>query len=131
MISELYSRLKVIADTEFVEIVQDSEIIFTNSGRAQKLRVRLVDGTFVDIWYSLEGEYSFHWEQKPQRNMMLRHDNAPHSKWSYVKTFPKHCHDGIQENITESHLSNEPETALREFLAIVRKSIITMLRKKK
>ena len=51
MISELYNRLKNIADTEFVEIVQDSEIIFTNSGRAQKLRVKLVDGTFVDIWY--------------------------------------------------------------------------------
>ncbi len=124
MTSLLYNRLKIIADAEFSEIVEYSELILSHSGRTRKLRIHIVDTTFVDVWYCIEGGYSFHWEQKPLRNVIFRHDNAPHSKWSYVKTFPKHCHDGTQENVSESFLSDDPEKALREFLSIVRNRII-------
>jgi hypothetical protein len=37
-----------------------------------------------------------------------------------VATFPKHFHDGSEEQVIESHLSEEPEQALRQFLAFVR-----------
>lgn len=124
MISELYRQLKGIADKEFREIVEDSEIITSYTGRSRKLRLRLIDNTYVDIWYSVDGEYSFHWEQTEIRNQIYRHDNAPHMKWSYVKTFPNHCHDGTQNNVVASDLPDKPEDALRRFLRIVRKKLI-------
>jgi hypothetical protein len=37
-----------------------------------------------------------------------------------VATFPKHFHDGSEDRIVESRLSEEPEQALREFLTFVR-----------
>lgn len=126
MISECYRQLKEIADREYSEIIADSEIISSYTGRARKLRLRLIDGTFIDIWYSLEGEFSFHWEQTDIRNMIYRHDNAPHLKWSSVKTFPKHCHDGNQDNVIESRLPDNPQEAFRSFLRIVRKRMIDL-----
>ena len=124
MISETYRQLKETFDREFADIIEDSEIILSHSGRARKLRINLIDGTFIDIWYSPDGDYSFHWEQTDIRRQVYRHDNAPHLKWSYVRTFPKHCHDGTQDNVVESHLPDKPEDALREFLLIVRKKLI-------
>lgn len=128
MILELYKLLKEIAENEYREIIEDAVIVFTYSGRARKLRIKLIDTTFIDIWYSLEGEYSFHWEQS-LRGMVYRHDNAPHNKWNFVKTFPKHCHDVAQDRVIESNLSDNPEQALREFLNIVRKRVIELKHK--
>jgi len=130
VISELYRQLKEIADKEFGEIVEDSEIITSYTGRSRKLRLRLIDNTYVDIWYSVDGEYSFHWEQTEIRNQIYRHDNAPHLKWSFVKTFPKHCHEGTQDNVVESELPDKPEDVLRSFLSIVRKKLIAFGLKK-
>lgn len=124
MISELYKQLEALATSEFGDIVEDAEMIPSYTGRVRKLRINLIDQTFVDVWYTVDGEYSFHWEQSTMRNSIYRHDNAPHEKWSHVATFPRHCHDGVQGNVIESHLSPIPETALREFLSIVRKKMI-------
>ncbi len=130
-ILDLYKNLQKIAEVEFKDIIESNHIIFSFSGRARKLRLHIIDGTFVDIWYSLDGGYSFHWEQRNIRNSVLRHDNAPHGKWKEIKTFPKHCHDGIQTNVLESHLPDKPENALREFLGIVRNKLIEIKRKEK
>ena len=123
MILELYKQLKQIAQNEFGDIVENAQIILSNTGRARKLRVALIDTTFVDVWYSLDGDYSIHWDQSGLRNTIYRHDNAPHLRWSYVKTFPKHCHDGSQDSVVDSYLPDEPRAALREFLKIARKRI--------
>lgn len=123
MILELYRQLKEIADKEYFDLVEDSEIIFSHTGRARKFRIKLVDNTFIDIWYSLEGDYSLHWEQRSVRNIIYRHDNAPHLKWSYIKTFPKHCHDGSQDNVVESFIPDNPEDAIRELLSTVRRQL--------
>lgn len=53
MTFELYSQLKRLA-LEFSDIVTDAEILVSYTGRAQKLRITLLDTTFVDVWY----EYS-------------------------------------------------------------------------
>ena len=119
MISELYKKLELIATKEFADIINESVIIYSYSGIARKLRLKLIDKTFIDIWYSLDGDYSFHWEQREVRNTIYRHDNAPHKKWKRIKTFPKHCHNGTQENVIESHISEIPDRAIREFLDIV------------
>jgi len=41
----------------------------------------------------------------------------------YVKTFPKHFHNGSEENVVESDTSDEPEEAVREFLSSVRRKL--------
>lgn len=130
MILDLYKELKKIADSEYDEIVEESAIIFSYSGRARKLRIRLIDNTFIDVWFSLGGEYSFHWEETQARDTIYRHDNAPHKRWSSIKTFPKHCHDSTQTNVVESSLSDKPDEALREFMGIVRKKIIELKHKR-
>jgi len=123
VIYDIYKQLEVIAGREFGDILIKSEIIFTYSGTARKLRLYLIDGTFVDIWYSVEGEYSFHWEQRGVRETVYRHDNAPHRKWIDIKTFPRHCHDGSEQNVSESNLPDNPGEAVKEFLVIVRKRL--------
>lgn len=50
--------------------------------------------------------------------MYHRFDNAP--DFPNLATFPKHFHNGSEDNVEESRLSDEPETALREFLSFVR-----------
>lgn len=129
MISALYRKLELIATNEFADIINESIIIYAYSGRAQKLRLKIIDKTFIDVWYSLDGEYSFHWEQREIRNKIYRHDNAPHKKWKRIKTYPKHCHDDTQENVIESYISEIPEKAIRDFLDIVRKRLLELSRK--
>jgi len=45
---------------------------------------------------------------------IYRHDNAPHKGWKNVKTFPKHFHNGSEDNVTESTISEKPEEGLSE-----------------
>lgn len=40
----------------------------------------------------------------------------------YVETFPKHFHNGSEENVVESNISDEQE-AIREFLTFVREKL--------
>jgi len=47
----------------------------------------------------------------------------PHDKWKSVKTFPKHFHDGDTGEVIESFLAEDPESAIREFLAYVRTTL--------
>lgn len=61
------------------------------------------------------------------RDTIHRHDNAPHFKWNYLKTFPKHFHNGREDNVIESHISDNPEEAIWEFLLFVRIEIKKML----
>jgi len=46
-----------------------------------------------------------------------------HERWKYVKTFPKHFHNGSEENVVESNISDTPEEAIREFLTFVRNTL--------
>ena len=113
----IFQKISYIAEVEFsdiVEIVEESE---------DKLRIYLKDGSFIDIWFSMKiiGRYAYHWERSHIDGKIYRHDNIPHKKWEYVKTFPKHFHCGFEKEVTESLISNEPEEAIREFLIFGRK----------
>ena len=77
MILALYKRLKEIIIAEFGDIVVGADIIMSSTGRARKLRVTLIDETFVDVWVSEDQDYSYHWEQRKRRDFVFRHDNAP------------------------------------------------------
>jgi hypothetical protein len=114
------ARLREIAEVEFAAIVEDAIILDIN-----ELRIILIDGSFVDVWYSLtlSNRYSYHWERRAIDGTIYRHDNAPHRRWIVVATFPKHFHDGDELNVGESHLGDDPMEALREFLTFVKEKI--------
>lgn len=110
-------HLRQVAEIEFSDIVLEAL-----SPDVNELRIFLVDGSFIDVWFSLklEGRYSYHWERRMIDGTLYRHDNAPHKRWERIRTFPRHFHDGSEENVVESHICEEPEEALREFLKFVR-----------
>ena len=109
-------QLAAIAEQEFPDLVESSEII------RNKLRVVLVDESFIDFWWSaeIEGRFACHWERFHIDGKVFRHNNMPHAKWKSVKTFPQHFHDGDTGEVIESFLATDPEGAVREFLAYAR-----------
>jgi hypothetical protein len=111
------NRLREIAEVEFADIVEHAY-----SPDLNQLRIILADGSFVDLWFSLklEGRYSYHWERKALDGRIYRHDNAPHKWWQGVKTYPKHFHDGSEEQVIESSISDASEEVLHQFLAFIR-----------
>ena len=110
---KIYEDLKRIAEIEFAEMVDFAEFL------DYKLRIYFKDQSFADIWFSrkIKGRFSYHWEKGSE---VFRHDNMPHPQWNRVSTFPKHFHNGDQENVVESCLSDDPPKALREFLGFVK-----------
>ena len=113
-------RLREIAEIEFSDIVVEAFVPDVN-----ELRIVLVDGSFVDVWFSLklQGRYSYHWERLAIDGKIYRHDNAPHKSWQRVATFPRHFHNGTESEVIESLISEDPQEALREFLLFVQATI--------
>ena len=119
-LEELFNRIIELVLSEFSDIVAGAQLRFTSSGAIERLRIFLKDESFVDVWLSASGKYSFHWEHRHVRSLIHRHDNAPHSKWRKIKTFPKHFHDGSEDNVKESDIPNDPVSATNYFLNFVR-----------
>lgn len=119
-ISATYEVLQHIAQEEFGEVVVVAEIQRLSTGDPRKLRLTLVDNSFIDIFISVKGRYSYHWDRTNTVSAIIyRHDNAPHKAWRSIPTYPKHFHNGSEENVTASHISEQPSTALREFCHFV------------
>jgi hypothetical protein len=114
-LEELFNRIVDLVLTEFSDTVVDAQLRFTPSGS-----VFLKDETFIDVWLSASGKYSYHWEQRHVRGLIHRHDNALHSKWKEIKTFPKHFHDGKEVSVKESDIPDDPLSAMNYFLTFVR-----------
>ncbi len=126
-ISPTYRALRQIALNEFADIVVDARIIALPTGDPLKLRLDIVDGSLLDVFLSVSGRYSYHWDRRmTPAGDLYRHDNAPHNRWRAVSSFPKHLHSGTEDNVIESALSDDPPTALREFLAFVRQKLLSV-----
>lgn len=119
-LEEQFRRIVELAQAEFSDIIADVQLLFTQSGAVEKLRVFLKDESFVDIWLSTSGKYSFHWEHRHVRGLIHRHDNAPHNKWRRVKSFPTHFHDGNDDSVKESDIPDDSLSATKYFLSFVR-----------
>lgn len=125
-ISTIYETLETISQREFGDIVVSAQIVSLPTGMPLKLRLDIVDGSLLDVFISVSGRYSYHWERRlVPANDLYRHDNAPHKKWQYVATFPKHFHDGREENVVESYISDVPEIAIRDFMLFVREKLLS------
>lgn len=107
-----YVRLIDIINDEFADIVISTAIIDA------KLRVVFIDNSYIDFWWSknLPGRYAHHWERRHIDGTIYRHDNAPHTKWQHIPTYPKHFHNKKDSDVTESNLSENVENAVRDFL---------------
>ena len=117
-------RLRKIAEIEFSDIVEEAFVPDMN-----ELRIILIDGSFLDIWFSLKlpGRYSYHWERRQIDGKIFRHDNAPHKNWRTLASSPRHFHDGSEKKVTESFISEDPAMALRDFLLFVRGKMINSI----
>jgi hypothetical protein len=120
-LEELFNRIIDLILSQFSDIVVDVQLRFSPSGSVERLRIFLIDETFIDVWLSSSGKYSYHWEQRHVRGLIHRHDNAPHSKWKKIKTFPKHFHEGTEDNVKESSVPDDSTEAINYFLSFARK----------
>nr|QNO51019.1 hypothetical protein EDLMLJLI_00012 [Methanosarcinales archaeon ANME-1 ERB6] len=48
---------------------------------------------------------------------VYRYDNRPHENLKHMKSYPKHFHDGSDEEINEGEFSEDPKEILRAFFA--------------
>jgi hypothetical protein len=119
-LEELFNQIIEVVLAKFSDIAVDVQLRFTPSGAVERLRIFLKDESFVDVWLSTSGKYSYHWEQRHVRGLIHRHDNAPHGKWKEIKTFPKHFHDGNEDNVKESSIPDDPLSAINYFLTFIR-----------
>ena len=113
--------IKKDIEIDFSDIIDEIEISEIN-----EMRIILKDETFIDVWFSLKlpGRYAYHWERRFKDDTIYRHDNIPHKKWSEVKTFPKHFHEGKEKNVVESYISEDIDEVVVEFLKFVRTKIV-------
>jgi len=112
--------LKQFALTHFADIISEVALV-----DIAEMRIFLIDSSFLDVWFSPRNpsKYSYHWERQHIDGTIYRHDNAPHVRWQYVSTFPKHFHNGTESNVIESQISAVPTEALYAMLTFVRGSL--------
>jgi len=119
--------MKAIALSEFSDVAISAEILRLPTGDPMKLRLDIVDGSLLDVYISLSGRYSYHWERRmtPAADI-YRYDNAPHERWRFLASFPSHFHDGEESHVVESELKEEPMHAIRQVLSFVRKKLTSV-----
>jgi hypothetical protein len=118
---ETYYTLVDIARNSYPDIVSDVKLIGKRTRGSSKLRIIFKDSSFLDIWLSSSSKYSYHWEQRAQRGIFYRHDNAPDHPEVY--TYPKHLHNGNEPSIQPSDISDNPEIALVYLLNMIREAL--------
>jgi len=123
-VSMIYRTLRTIALSEFGDVVVSAEILRLPSGDPKKLRLDIVDGSLLDVYSSISGRYSYHWERRmtPAADL-YRFDNAPHKRWRFLSSFPNHFHDGSENNVLGSDLSETPDQAVKQVLSFVRRKL--------
>ena len=116
------NQIKRIIDIEYHDILAGAGTdIYRN-----KIRVHISDGSFADIWFSerIKDRFSFHWERRHIDGRIYRHDNFPDIRWKKISTYPKHFHNGSQNEVKESSIDDDPISGVREFMSFIRKMIL-------
>ncbi len=118
---DLYQRIAKIAQKSFDDLATHIDFLGGTAANPDKVRILIIDGSFLDIWLSEEGDYSFHWERRRQTGEIFRWDNAPHHP--QIKTFPDHFHKYNEKNVVSSKLSSNYDLAVQEVFEFIRKYI--------
>ena len=96
-------RLIIIAqcaEEQFSDILREAPIIYSD-----KVRLILVDGSYMDIRYPVDSKYSFHWQREDE---IIRIDTAPHHR--QISTYPRHMHSGKEDNVVEDSVTRIDNT---------------------
>ena len=111
-------KLIKIAEEEF------SDIILDIVKKDYKVRIFLIDKSFIDVNISIKikDRFSFHWECR--NGEIYRYDNFPDKKARKLKSFPYHFHNGEQDNIEENIFREDPEEGFRDFFLFVKNKLI-------
>jgi hypothetical protein len=111
--------IRRVAEIEFAAIVVQTDLL------GAKLRILLIDTSYVDAWASrkLVGRFGFHWERRHLDQSIYRYDNFPDVNWSNISTFPFHFHDGDQHTVVDAPFTPELEQGFREFMQFVKKKL--------
>ncbi len=118
----MYAVIERIALAEFADVVTGVRHIGRRANAILKLRLLILNGTYVDVWLSPTGaDFAYHWEQRAQRGCLHRHDNAPDHP--HITTYPKHFHNGDETTVEESFIPDAPAEAIRYFLSFVRQQL--------
>ena len=121
-----YLSLESIA-RRFKEVVIGTDIFKLPSGEPAKLRIELIDGSFADVWISVSGRYSYHWNRIEVDGTIYRYDNAPHKVWASVGTFPHHFHNRNEKTVIGSDMPSTPEKQIEHFMNFIRKTLLQEL----
>ncbi|MEX2726160.1 MAG: DUF6516 family protein [Candidatus Sigynarchaeum springense] len=110
------SKLEHIIQIEFPEIIMSTKVDLN------KLRVNLIDTSFIEIFhsFSLPDRWAFHWERRHVDGKLYRHDNIPHTQWNTVSSFPWHFHNGGEDAVEYSSFGSDPVINTRIFLKFVK-----------
>lgn len=114
--------IRQIAESEFGQIVVGIDIVAWSQNQVRLVRIKLVDGSYLDIRVTGRGDYSYHWEHRMTDGGIHRWDNAPHHH--QVSTHPHHLHDGAEATIVENTL---PTTSVEDDMRHVLKTINRIL----
>ena len=117
------SSISTIATTEYATLVLSVEVVAWSRQKARVIRIRMIDGSFLDVRVTNSGDYSYHWEHRMTDGGIHRWDNAPHH--SQVSTHPHHLHDGNEATIVESAL---PATSVDADIRYVLSFISNLIR---
>jgi hypothetical protein len=111
--------IKRIAEIEFVDIIKDTSQI------DYKLRIFLVNNSFIDVYLSqrLPDKFGFHWECRDEKGTLYRYDNFPDKNWQRVETFPYHCHNGSHDSVETSLFPLSPIEGFRAFMEFARNKL--------
>ncbi|GJQ60167.1 MAG: hypothetical protein D8M57_14835 [Candidatus Scalindua sp. AMX11] len=111
--------LKRIAEVEYADIVKETLFI------GYKLRIILVDNSFINVHLSqrIPDKFSFHWECISSLGMLYRYDNFPDKNWQSVPTYPHHFHDDSQDVVKSSPFPLNSIDGFRAFMEFVKKKI--------
>jgi len=108
-----------IANVEFAAMVTQVNRL------GSKLRVHLVDKSYIDVYVSrkLPDRFGFHWERGHIDGSVYRYDSFPGVNWSAVSTFPFHFHAGTQETVVAAPFPTDLEQGFRGFPLFVQERL--------
>jgi hypothetical protein len=109
-----YLAFLKIATDEFSDVIANAEL------HADRVRLILIDGSWIEVRYPVADKFSFHWQR--QDGTIYRIDTAPHHKG--LRSFPRHIHFGSEDTVIEDDVlaaNVAPEENFRKFMAWVKR----------
>lgn len=119
-----FAKFARIAEIEFANIIISAQNLDL------KLRIYLVDKSFIDFFYTQKLKtirFSIHWERTHIDKTIYRLDNTPDKQWKKIPNFPLHFHKGKYDKVVIPPFQSDKNLTIifRSFLLFVRNKLKT------